>query len=141
MWANSLEFSRNRPKLSADNMYRACELKDQTYEKTRTLHFSDNKPLATHHVMDVPCKLTTHESSTDPIDSSRVGVEHLYRICIVGREDCNGTWLQASRRHGTGKDLCHRRLESTRPLRGPGAILFISRDTCSDSIAKLLRAC
>ena len=26
-------------------------------------------------------------------------------------------------------------------LRGPIAILFISRDTCSDSIAKLLRAC
>ena len=26
-------------------------------------------------------------------------------------------------------------------LRGPVAILFISRDTCSDSIAKLLRAC
>ena len=22
-------------------MYRACELKDQTYKKTRTLHFSD----------------------------------------------------------------------------------------------------
>ena len=30
----------------------------------------------------------------------------------------------------------------TRPkLRGPAAILFISRDTCSDSIAKLFRAC
>ena len=26
-------------------------------------------------------------------------------------------------------------------LRGPAAILFISRDTCSDSIAKLFRAC
>ena len=26
-------------------------------------------------------------------------------------------------------------------LRGPAAILFISRDTCSDSIAKLSRAC
>ena len=26
-------------------------------------------------------------------------------------------------------------------LRGPVAILFISRDTCSDSIAKLFRAC
>ena len=40
IWANSLEFSRNRLKLSADKMYRACELKDQTYKKTRTLHFS-----------------------------------------------------------------------------------------------------
>ena len=39
--ANSLEFSRNRLKLSADKMYRACELKDQTYKKTRTLHFPD----------------------------------------------------------------------------------------------------
>ena len=26
-------------------------------------------------------------------------------------------------------------------LRGPTAILFISRDTCSDSIAKLFRTC
>ena len=26
-------------------------------------------------------------------------------------------------------------------LRGPAAILFISRDTCSDSIAKVFRAC
>ena len=26
-------------------------------------------------------------------------------------------------------------------LRGPAAILFISRDACSDSIAKLFRAC
>ena len=26
-------------------------------------------------------------------------------------------------------------------LRGPAAILFISRDTCSDSIAELFRAC
>ena len=26
-------------------------------------------------------------------------------------------------------------------LRGPAAILFISRDTCSDSIAKLFHAC
>ena len=26
-------------------------------------------------------------------------------------------------------------------LRGPAAILFISRDICSDSIAKLFRAC
>ena len=26
-------------------------------------------------------------------------------------------------------------------LRGPAAILFISRDSCSDSIAKLFRAC
>ena len=43
IWANSLEFSRNRLKLSADKMYRACELKDQTYKKTRTLHFSDNR--------------------------------------------------------------------------------------------------
>ena len=24
-------------------MYRACELKDQTYKKTRTLHFSDKR--------------------------------------------------------------------------------------------------
>ena len=29
----------------------------------------------------------------------------------------------------------------THALRGPVAILFISRDTCSDSIAKLFRAC
>ena len=29
----------------------------------------------------------------------------------------------------------------THTLRGPVAILFISRDTCSDSIAKLFRAC
>ena len=28
-----------------------------------------------------------------------------------------------------------------RELRGPAAILFISRDACSDSIAKLVRAC
>ena len=33
------------------------------------------------------------------------------------------------------------RSESGRDLRGPVAILFISRDTCSDSIAKLFRAC
>ena len=31
----------NSPKSSADKMFRACELKDQTYKKTRTLHFSD----------------------------------------------------------------------------------------------------
>ena len=43
IWANSLEFSRNRLKLSADKMHRACELKDQTYKKTRTLHFSESK--------------------------------------------------------------------------------------------------
>ena len=41
IWANSLEFSRNRLKLSAEKMYRAYELKDQTYKKTRTLHFSE----------------------------------------------------------------------------------------------------
>ena len=41
IWVNSLEFSRNCPKLSADKLYRACELKDQTYKKTRTLHFSE----------------------------------------------------------------------------------------------------
>ena len=41
IWANSLEFSGNRLKLSADKMYRACELKDQTYKKPRTLHFSE----------------------------------------------------------------------------------------------------
>ena len=29
----------------------------------------------------------------------------------------------------------------TRSLRGPAAILFVSRNTCSDSIAKLFRAC
>ena len=34
---------RNRLKLSADKMYRACELKDQTYKKTRTLHFSEKR--------------------------------------------------------------------------------------------------
>ena len=32
-------------------------------------------------------------------------------------------------------------LEVPADLRGPPAILFISRDTCSDSIAKLFRAC
>ena len=31
----------NSPKSSADNMFRACELKDQTYKKTRTLQFSE----------------------------------------------------------------------------------------------------
>ena len=31
--------------------------------------------------------------------------------------------------------------DNPHPLRGPAAILFISRDTCSDSIAKLFRAC
>ena len=31
----------NSPKSSADKMFGACELKDQTYEKTRTLHFSE----------------------------------------------------------------------------------------------------
>ena len=31
--------------------------------------------------------------------------------------------------------------ESHPDLRGPAAILFISRDTCSDGIAKLSRAC
>ena len=45
IWANSLEFSRNHLKLSADKMYRACELKDQTYKKTRTLHFSEKQLL------------------------------------------------------------------------------------------------
>ena len=30
---------------------------------------------------------------------------------------------------------------SNRSLRGPIEILFVSRDTCSDSIAKLFRAC
>ena len=32
-------------------------------------------------------------------------------------------------------------LRHPRDLRGPAAIVFISRDTCSDSIAKLFRAC
>ena len=32
-------------------------------------------------------------------------------------------------------------LKEGKGLRGPVAILFISRDTCSDSIAKLVRAC
>ena len=35
----SREFRRIRPKSSADKMFRACELKDQTYKKSRTLHF------------------------------------------------------------------------------------------------------
>ena len=29
------------PKSTADKMYRACETKDQTLKKTRTLHFQD----------------------------------------------------------------------------------------------------
>ena len=40
--------------------------------------------------------------------------------------------------------LCGERLQGPSPtcaLRGPAAILFISRDTCSDSIAKLFLAC
>ena len=41
IWANSLEFSGDHLRFSTDNMYRACELKDQTYKKTRTLHFSE----------------------------------------------------------------------------------------------------
>ena len=35
----------------------------------------------------------------------------------------------------------HRKMSPSSELRGPVAILFISRDTCSDSIAKLFRAC
>ena len=50
IWANSLEFSSNRLKLSADKMYRACELKDQTYKKTRTLHFSERFNSGEHPV-------------------------------------------------------------------------------------------
>ena len=46
IWANSLEFSRHRLRLSADKMYRACELKDQTCKKTRTLHLSDTELFA-----------------------------------------------------------------------------------------------
>ena len=38
LW-NSLEIAYISLKLSADKMYRACELKDQTYNKTRTLDF------------------------------------------------------------------------------------------------------
>ena len=38
-----LETPENLPQSSADKMYRACELKDQTCKKTRTLHFSDKK--------------------------------------------------------------------------------------------------
>ena len=30
------------PELSADKMYRACETKDQTLKKIRTLHFPEN---------------------------------------------------------------------------------------------------
>ena len=41
IWAIYREFSRNRLKLSADTMHRACELKDRIYKKTRTLHFSE----------------------------------------------------------------------------------------------------
>ena len=37
---------------------------------------------------------------------------------------------------GTGSEK-----DSYKGLRGPAAILFISRDTCSDSIAKHFRAC
>ena len=31
--------------------------------------------------------------------------------------------------------------EHSQELRGPATVLFISRDTCSDSIAKLFRPC
>ena len=39
--ATSLRFCRTRPELSVDNMYRACESKDQTLKQIRTLHSSD----------------------------------------------------------------------------------------------------
>ena len=42
----------------------------------------------------------------------------------------------------TGLRLCRTFLgPGARELRGPATILFISRDTSSDSIAKLFRAC
>ena len=41
IWATSLGFCRNRPESSADNVYRACETKDQTLKKIRTSHFPD----------------------------------------------------------------------------------------------------
>ena len=40
-WATSLGFCRNRPESSADKMYRACETKDQTLKKIRTLYCPD----------------------------------------------------------------------------------------------------
>ena len=44
IWATSRGFCRNRPESSADKMYRACETKDQTLKKIRTLHFPDLGP-------------------------------------------------------------------------------------------------
>ena len=41
IWATSLGFCRNRPESSADKMYRACEKKDQTLKRIRTLHFPE----------------------------------------------------------------------------------------------------
>ena len=43
IWATSLEFCRDRPEPFADNMCRACESKDQTLKKIRTLHSTDKK--------------------------------------------------------------------------------------------------
>ena len=36
IWVISLGFCRNRPEWSADKIYRACELKDQSLKKIRT---------------------------------------------------------------------------------------------------------
>ena len=59
---------------------------------------------------------------------------------FVGQEMLHGvpfTGLQVLRRKGS-VCWCFAKRSG---LRGPAAILFISRDTCSDSIAKLFCAC
>ena len=47
--------------------------------------------------------------------------------------------LGEQRGHESRDDL--KEFDASVPLRGPVAILFISRDTCNDSIAKIFRAC
>ena len=55
------------------------------------------------------------------------------------QEEC---WKQSRCLCCKGEQHCFQRSSRHSPsLRGPAAILFISRDTCSDSIAKLFRAC
>ena len=52
--ATSLGFCRNRPESSADNMHRARERKDQTLEKTGTLHCPDLNQSTTHKRVSEP---------------------------------------------------------------------------------------
>ena len=100
-------------------MFRACELKDQTYRKTRTLHFSDKPHPSTPHPCNMPQAKTEVALQFSECCAAEVALQHslfcnadviLTKSCAAASEklQCNienaamqesGAFLQLSSSH------------------------------------------